>query len=165
MAAAHIQDKYKSVSMLYTQGQPRVGNDKFASFMTSFIPNTYRIVHYADQVPHVPQSILGFKHSGWEIWYQEGMQSYTICPSESKDCSNQFNVFQVTQADHKMYLYLQLKVDNGFVSELASSLRFRFLRYLYGDRLFNLDMQTMLEEDRQIKEVNRLQEEQIRITQ
>ena len=51
--------------MLYTQGQPRVGNDKFAEFMTKFIPNTYRIVHYADQVPHVPQSILGFKHSGW----------------------------------------------------------------------------------------------------
>ena len=48
MAAAHLQDKYNLVDMLYTMGQPRVGNDKFAQFMTSFIPNTYRIVHYAD---------------------------------------------------------------------------------------------------------------------
>ena len=65
MAAAHIQNKYNAVNVLYTQGQPRVGNDDFAKFMTSFIPNTYRIVDYADQVPHVPQSILWFKHSGW----------------------------------------------------------------------------------------------------
>jgi len=65
MAAAYIHSTYKLVSVLYTQGQPRVGNDKFAQFMTSLIPDTYRIVHYADQVPHIPQSVLGFKHSGW----------------------------------------------------------------------------------------------------
>ena len=65
MAAAHLHNKYKMVEYLYTQGQPRVGNDKFAQFMTQLIPNIYRIVHYADQVPHVPQSVLGFKHSGW----------------------------------------------------------------------------------------------------
>lgn len=65
MAAAYLQKVYGTVDQLYTMGQPRVGNDKFAEFMTTFIPNTYRIVHFADQVPHVPQSILGFKHSGW----------------------------------------------------------------------------------------------------
>lgn len=81
MCAAYLQKTYGKVDQLYTLGQPRVGNDKFAAFMTDFIPNTYRIVHYADQVPHVPQSILGFKHSGFEIWYQRGMQSYQICPS------------------------------------------------------------------------------------
>jgi len=110
MAAAHIQNVYKNVDQLYTMGQPRVGNDKFAQFMTTFIPNTFRVVNYADEVPHIPQSILGFKHSGFEIWYQRGMQQYNICPSESKDCSNQLNIFQVTQSDHKMTLYLQLKV-------------------------------------------------------
>jgi predicted lipase len=30
MAAAHIQNVYKNVDQLYTMGQPRVGNDKFA---------------------------------------------------------------------------------------------------------------------------------------
>ena len=113
MAAAYLQSLYNTVDYLYTMGQPRVGNDKFAAFMTKFIPNTYRIVNYADQVPHVPQSALGFKHEGLEIWYQRGMKDYRICPtSESKDCSNQLNIFQVTQADHKMYLYLELKVDD-----------------------------------------------------
>ena len=74
MAAAHLQSRYGKVDQLYTMGQPRVGNDVFAAFMTQFIPSTFRVVNYGDQVPHVPQSILGFKHSGWEIWYQRGMK-------------------------------------------------------------------------------------------
>jgi pimeloyl-ACP methyl ester carboxylesterase len=106
MAAAHIQNKYRLVEMLYTVGQPRVGNDKFAQFMGTFVPETYRIVDYADQIVHIPQSILGFKHFGWEAWYQRGMQEYKICPSESKDCSNQLGLLKMNQADHKIVLYL-----------------------------------------------------------
>ena len=34
MAAAHLHNKYSLVEKLYTLGQPRVGNDKFAQFMT-----------------------------------------------------------------------------------------------------------------------------------
>ena len=65
IAAAELQSRYNSVYSLYTFGQPRVGNDKFGQFMTGYIPLTFRIVHYADEVPHVPQSILGYKHEGW----------------------------------------------------------------------------------------------------
>jgi len=72
------------------------------------------------------------------------MQVYTICPSENKACSNQLNILQVTQADHKMYLYLELKVQDSLFSNLASSLRFKYLRYLYAGKVFNLDMQTMI---------------------
>ncbi|MCB0369932.1 MAG: hypothetical protein KDD45_10980, partial [Bdellovibrionales bacterium] len=46
MAAAHLHTKYSLVEMLYTMGQPRVGNDKFAQFMTSLIPDTYRVIDY-----------------------------------------------------------------------------------------------------------------------
>jgi hypothetical protein len=152
MAAAHIQNIYGNVVQLYTMGQPRVGNDKFAAFMTGFIPNTYRIIDYADQVPHVPQSILGFKHEGFEIWYQRGMQEYKICPSESKECSNQLNILQLTQADHKMVLYLQLKVADGYWENLSNKLSFYWMDYFSRGKTFNLDIKTMLEEDRQIKE-------------
>lgn len=34
MAAAYLQNLYNNVLCLYTLGQPRVGNDKFAAFMT-----------------------------------------------------------------------------------------------------------------------------------
>jgi predicted lipase len=82
MAAADLQSIFGKVKQLYTFGQPRVGNAAFANYMTNFIPNTFRVIDYGDQVPHVPQSILGFKHSGYEVWYYErGMSQYKICPS------------------------------------------------------------------------------------
>lgn len=65
LAAAYIHSIYVNVDQLYTMGQPRVGNNNFAQFMTNLIPNTFRIVNYADVVPRIPQSILGFKHSGF----------------------------------------------------------------------------------------------------
>ena len=152
MAAAYLQSVYGHVEQLYTMGQPRVGNDKFAAFMTTFIPNTFRIVHYADQVPHIPQSVLGFKHEGFEIWYQRGMQQYTICPSESKDCSNQLNIFQVTQADHKMLLYLELKVEDSYsVQGVYGWMRFWWTKAWTSGKVYNLDIEMMQEEDRQIK--------------
>lgn len=131
MAAAYLQSVHKTVNFLYTMGQPRVGNDKFAAFMTTFVPNTYRIVNYADQVPHIPQSVLGFKHSGLEIWYQRGMASYRICPSESKECSNQLNILQLTQADHKMDLYLKLKAEDD-LPLTVHSIRNRATEILYS---------------------------------
>ena len=152
MSAAHLHNKYNLVEKLYPLGQPRVGNDAFAQFMTAFIPNTYRIVHYADEVCHLPQSILGFKHSGWEIWYQRGMQSYKICPSESKDCSNQLSLLKMSSSDHSITNYLQIKVESSFLEDLSSFFKFKWLRFMTKDMIFNLDMQTMLEEDRKVRE-------------
>lgn len=85
------------------------------------------------------------------MWYQRGMQQYTQCPSESKDCSNQFNVFQVTQADHKMILYLELKVEGNLFTSFVNWVKFTWLDWTSSGQTYNLDMQTMLEEDRQIK--------------
>ena len=79
------------------------------------------------------------------------MQAYTICPSESKDCSNQFNVFQVTQADHKMILYLELKVEDGLFTSFFNWLKFSWLDFSSSGEVYNLDIDTMLEEDRQVK--------------
>lgn len=139
MAASHLHSIYGTVTHLYTMGQPRVGNDKYAAFMNKFIPNTYRIVNYADQVPHVPQSILGFKHSGYEIWYERGMQSYSICPSESKDCSNQLNILQLTQADHKMTLYLAINGDESYFSNIWDNVRFKWVEYTSRGYDYSLD--------------------------
>lgn len=39
---------------LLTFGQPRIGNAAFASCFYKYIPNTFRIVHNRDIVPHLP---------------------------------------------------------------------------------------------------------------
>ena len=80
------------------------------------------------------------------------MQTYTICPSESKDCSNQLSLLKMTQADHKIVLYLELKVEDSLMAEAASYLHFKWLRFSTKGKIYNLSIETMLEEDRQIKE-------------
>jgi hypothetical protein len=39
---------------LMTFGQPRVGNAAFASYFAKYVPNTIRMTHQRDIVPHLP---------------------------------------------------------------------------------------------------------------
>ena len=56
--------------ILYTYGQPRVGNVDFSNFIFSQLDGSYvRVTHYDDLVTHVPPKISGFKHAGNELWY------------------------------------------------------------------------------------------------
>ena len=57
--------------VLYTYGQPRVGNVRFADFIMDVFPNGEfsRVVHFTDPVVDVPSILFGFKHAGNEIWY------------------------------------------------------------------------------------------------
>ena len=80
------------------------------------------------------------------------MQSYKVCPSENKGCSNQLNIFQMSSSDHHIALYLQIKVEDSLWSEISSFFYFKWLRFVTKDQIFNLDIHTMLEEDKQVKE-------------
>ena len=41
---------------LITYGEPRTGNPDFAKYMDKYVPNSWRLVHSGDIVPHVPLS-------------------------------------------------------------------------------------------------------------
>lgn len=54
------------VRRLCRYGQPRVGNPAFANAFADSI-GEYRVVHYADIVPHLPPELLGFQHVPTEV--------------------------------------------------------------------------------------------------
>ncbi len=62
LAAADLKNLH-NVDQVYTFGQPRIGNTAFAQWYPGHIPNTFRVIDYADIVPHVPPSSFGFQHS------------------------------------------------------------------------------------------------------
>lgn len=64
LAALDLHELLGSVHEVYTFGQPRVGDASFANFYQKTAPNTFRIINYADTVPHVPPSAFGFVHGG-----------------------------------------------------------------------------------------------------
>lgn len=63
LCTADLKNYFGSVDLTYTYGQPRVGNQAFVDWFQSHHPNVHRLVDYADIVPHLPPSNLGFLHS------------------------------------------------------------------------------------------------------
>ncbi|KAH7680095.1 class 3 lipase protein, partial [Aphelenchoides avenae] len=48
---------------LVTFGQPRTGDDAYASALDQLVPESYRVTHSRDPVAHIaPYGLLGYKH-------------------------------------------------------------------------------------------------------
>jgi len=93
---------------LYTFGSPRVGDLAFATYFDKVVPDTFRLVHNADLVPHIPQRFLGFRHVSREVWYyEEAGGAFKQCNGgEDDSCSNSVNlhVDEHSIKDHAVYL-------------------------------------------------------------
>ena len=77
------------------------------------MPETYRVIHYADVVPHLPVSSAGYVHASTEIWYQSNMQSYKTCNAESQDCANSLPNSALNVADNNIQNYINLSPQIG----------------------------------------------------
>lgn len=103
---------YPSYKMIYLVnfGSPRVGNSAFVKSFNNYAESFtyYRITHYYDIVPHVPEEFLGYEHISNEIWYNENNSQFTICNDvneEDKYCSNSCSPTHCTSInDHLHYL-------------------------------------------------------------
>jgi len=62
IAAIEIHTNGGKISELHTWGSPRVGNSYFAQFVKTRLPNTLRVVHNRDIVPHVPLISQDYHH-------------------------------------------------------------------------------------------------------
>lgn len=124
-ASIDIHKNIAVVSQVYTFGQPRIGNSNMAKFMVGAIPNTYRVIDYADIVPHLPPGVFNFLHYGHEVWYSpRGMQSYKICASEDSNCADSISITSLSTDDHSMSHYLKLKVVSNFYSWFSGMLNY-----------------------------------------
>jgi hypothetical protein len=100
LAAVDLKKNFypRTYMILYTYGQPRVGNEAFSDFIFSQLDGYYvRVTHYDDAVAHLPPRIKGFKHAGNELWFvNKEMDELKIeCTNDANDeengnCSNQF---------------------------------------------------------------------------
>jgi hypothetical protein len=106
-----IKAGYDDVS-IYNFGQPRVGNKDFSNFVNSKI-QTWRIVHTADIVPHLPAEIQGFYHVCNEI-FEDKLGNLKLCDISCEDptCSNKYNTNELNVDDHMTYLNITMGCDN-----------------------------------------------------
>jgi hypothetical protein len=89
----------------YTQGTPRPGNPEFAALFNQQIAASFREIHQADCVTHLPPKLLGFAQAPTEVWFNRGMTKYQVCSAtngEDKSCANSL-LLPVSVFDHITY--------------------------------------------------------------
>ena len=102
------------VQAVYTFGSPRVGNAAFASTHPVGGGRQWRITHHRDVVPHLPEKLLGFRHTATEVFYANATQRGVICDGSGEDDTNgadQYS-FAFSVYDHLHY-YGQTIGENG----------------------------------------------------
>ncbi|KAF3322842.1 Lipase [Carex littledalei] len=99
---------------LLTFGQPRIGNAAFASCFYKYIPNTFRIVHNRDIVPHLPPYYSfywkSYHHFPREVWLHD--DSEQICDDSGEDPSCSRSVWICSINDHKTYYSLSMEAED-----------------------------------------------------
>mmetsp|Transcript_85139 Transcript_85139/g.150605 ORF Transcript_85139/g.150605 Transcript_85139/m.150605 type:complete len:395 (-) Transcript_85139:134-1318(-) len=95
LSAFRIADRSSRVPILYTFGQPRVGNAEFSRIVEDRLPEMYRVVNGADPVAHMPPCDIdpdapkvrhgsclktgtGYYHAGREIWFPTGQYENNV---------------------------------------------------------------------------------------
>ena len=106
------------IAYLFNFGSPRVGNKEFVEDFNNYNITSYRITHYYDMVPHVPEEFLGYRHISNEIWYNRENTNYQICNDfdnkEDNQCSNSCSPLHCTStSDHLNYLNVTMGNDDG----------------------------------------------------
>ena len=128
LASTHIAVERKTPKnklILYTFGQPRVGNYNYSLAHDMLVPISFRVVHYGDPVVHVPncnskvqpgtlsrcQAGLGPYHHGKEIFYNKmfNNSSYKTCDglprNEDVTCSNKLFAPRIEDQLNNLELY------------------------------------------------------------
>ncbi|GJN31463.1 hypothetical protein PR202_gb19863 [Eleusine coracana subsp. coracana] len=106
---------------LMTFGQPRVGNAAFASYFAKYVPNTIRVTHEHDIVPHLPPYFfflprLTYRHFPREVWEHDvdGNTVFQVCDGSGEDpnCCRSVFVMSWSASDHLTYMGVDIAADD-----------------------------------------------------
>ena len=96
----------------YTYGKPRIGNSAFAKSAENI--THYRITHADDIVPHLPEEVFGYRHTGTEVWFYDDSDNYIVCAdAEDPDCSNSCAPIKCTSISDHMY-YMMTNIGSEY---------------------------------------------------
>ncbi|KAG2311786.1 hypothetical protein Bca52824_023343 [Brassica carinata] len=106
-----------------TFGQPRIGNADFASYYSLLVPNTFRITHDRDIVPHLPPYFYYFPqktyhHFPTEVWVRDlnvlklvrfGVEK--VCDNTGEDPTCCRSVMGISISDHLRYFGVDMMCE------------------------------------------------------
>lgn len=112
IASSSPEEPYQP--LLYTFGQPRVGDSKFAEVFHTVLPDSKRVVHNRDIIVHYPfkvsywrGALYNYHHTPGEVWLFENSTARTNrCTEgdgEDPKCSDSVEIIEWSGADHTTY--------------------------------------------------------------
>ncbi|RUP42712.1 Alpha/Beta hydrolase protein [Jimgerdemannia flammicorona] len=99
-----------SKMVVYTYGEPRIGNPAFVDYVDSLPIKFFRTVNRNDIVPHLPPENFGYQHHGNEHWIENASGDVVLC-STNEDSSCADSVVPFTSiSSHLMYWDIKMSV-------------------------------------------------------
>jgi hypothetical protein len=105
-------------NQIYNFGQPRIGDENYATFVNTISEELVRFTHDRDMVPHVPPREMGYLHSCREVFESESgkLKECSSVECEDPKCSDQYRLSQTNTEDHSIYLGHYLDCGNSTYS-------------------------------------------------
>ena len=119
MSMFFAYDIYRDYDVsVYTFGKPRIGNAKFVESANAI--RHFRVTHARDIVPHIPEEVLGYRHTGVEVWnYDDTDTNYKVCLEEDDGCSNSCAPIHCTSTSDHLF-YLGMAIGSASCSTLST---------------------------------------------
>ncbi|KAJ3683754.1 hypothetical protein LUZ60_013981 [Juncus effusus] len=117
---------------LMTFGQPRIGNKAFATYFEKYVPNSFRIVHNRDIVPHLPPYYplfpnKNYHHFPTEVWLHDGEEKVCDGSGEDPTCSRSVWITSIT--DHFTYYGIDMESDDWSTCRIITETEYSSLPY------------------------------------
>jgi hypothetical protein len=93
---------------IYNYGQPRIGDEAFATFVNTIVPEYYRITHDKDVVPHLPPTtVFNYFHSCGEVFedVDGNLMSCSDIICEDLNCTMKYSLIETKTSDHDIYYH------------------------------------------------------------
>jgi len=108
-------EKANIKTKVYNYGQPRVGNNEYASFVNTILDEYWRATHNKDMVPHLPPQQFSYYHSYQEL-FEDSIGALHECSNkngEDSACADQYTIVQTNTDDHLYYLGHRLSCEES----------------------------------------------------
>jgi triacylglycerol lipase len=97
--ALHLYQSMGIEPIVYTFGNPRIGNQALSSYYDSVITTSYRTNNNCDIVPHLPPNVFGFVQAGTLVFCTDDTNCDVMPGAE-----NDGGLFHTSVTDHGHYL-------------------------------------------------------------
>ncbi|KAF9034808.1 Alpha/Beta hydrolase protein [Panaeolus papilionaceus] len=125
ISAMALRENFANVPVrMYTYGQPRTGNQDYATYINSNFGSgkAFRVTHTTDPVVQIPLKNMGYVHHGVEYWIKKDPSSAVNVDDckplgEDKNCADQISLVRAFVGTDAHLIYMGIRSNTPFCAQ------------------------------------------------